>query len=285
MTEDHSETPRLVIYYEDNSVPLINAVDLPYTHVNLSFLVPVEGTDRIVAQDNLTLEVLEHAKRVQESGKQVFASFGGGLQKSQHYHALSGNERQAAEQIVDYVIAHRLDGVDIDYEDFDAMRTGKPYDGVEFLSTLTALVHEMLPAECKVVTHSPEISCVSEGDPVNYGRVLRNVGARIAWLNVQYYNAPEFIDPNSKVVQSYQRLVEGTNGFEPIPPQQLVLGKPFGQPTQRGGFMPVDEIISDLVRPLQSAYGKEFGGVMGWQFSRDPNGDWARRLGKALGIG
>lgn len=284
MTEKQLETPRLIIYYEDNSVPLINAIDLPYTHVNLSFLVPVEGTDRVVAQNNLTPEVMQYAKRVQELGKQVFVSFGGGSQKSQHYQALSGNERQAAEQIVEYVIVHGLDGVDIDYEDFDAMRTGKPYDGVEFLSTLTALVHEMLPAESKIVTHSPEVPLVSEGDPINYGRVLQNVGDQIEWLNVQYYNAPEFIEPVSKIVQSYQRLVEGTDGFEPISPQRLVLGKPFGQPTQRGGFMPVDDLVNELVQPLQGVYGNQFGGVMGWQFSRDPNGEWARKLGNALGI-
>ena len=48
------------------------------------------------------------------------------------------------------------------------------------------------------------------------------------------------------------------------------------------GFSGVDIDFSQVILPLQDAWGSEFGGVMGWEFARDQGGSWAEGIWHGL---
>jgi hypothetical protein len=41
-------------------------------------------------------------------------------------------------------------------------------------------------------------------------------------------------------------------------------------------------MVSQVIVPLQDAWGSEFGGVMGWEFARDQGGTWAEGIWQGL---
>jgi chitinase len=43
-----------------------------------------------------------------------------------------------------------------------------------------------------------------------------------------------------------------------------------------------NNMISQVIMPLQDAWGAEFGGVMGWEFARDQGGMWAQGIWSGL---
>ena len=136
--------PRNVIYYNDGSVPLGNAISLPYTDVILAFLVPADPVDgdytlrgRGGAFDSSGNPNATDIQALQDAGQNVLISVGGqvrgALQPGQagwtsaawQYYAQ--NQDSLVQQVVTYVRANGLSGVDIDYEDDNGF-TGA-YDG------------------------------------------------------------------------------------------------------------------------------------------------------------
>ena len=68
--------------------------------------------------------------------------------------------------------------------------------------------------------------------------------------------------------------------------RQQLLGAPVtaaGASDNGEGYLPVGQLINDVIAPLQTAWGKAFGGVMGFEFALDEDGAWARQIGQALG--
>ena len=48
------------------------------------------------------------------------------------------------------------------------------------------------------------------------------------------------------------------------------------------GYIPLDQIVNNVIAPLQATFGSQFGGVMGWQFAFDQGGGWANGIEQAL---
>ena len=54
------------------------------------------------------------------------------------------------------------------------------------------------------------------------------------------------------------------------------------------GAISLDDMVQNVIPPMLSAYGSQFGGVMGWQFANDgpptydQGGAWANGIGQAL---
>ena len=44
-------------------------------------------------------------------------------------------------------------------------------------------------------------------------------------------------------------------------------------------------MIQNVIKPLKSHFGSQFGGIMGWAFALDQGGAWAKGIGQALGAG
>ena len=48
------------------------------------------------------------------------------------------------------------------------------------------------------------------------------------------------------------------------------------------GFIPLDQMVNNVIAPLKATFGSQFGGVMGWEFALDQAGAWANGIGQAL---
>jgi hypothetical protein len=49
------------------------------------------------------------------------------------------------------------------------------------------------------------------------------------------------------------------------------------------GYITLDDMIQNVITPLKSNFGSQFGGVIGWEFALDQSAAWANGIGKALG--
>ncbi|KAJ3815284.1 glycoside hydrolase [Lentinula aff. lateritia] len=209
-----------------------------------------------------------------------------------------------ADTMAAWVIQYGLDGVDVDYEDFDAINAG---DGKAeaWLASFTRRLRVKLPREDYLLTHAPVAPWFSPGKFGGgaYLTVDSTVGSLIDWYNVQFYNRDYYNDIACSMTCSDLLFVlaEGVNEYTTcaglltnssstwpksalfqiaasgIPLNKLVIGKPALTSDASNGFMNT----STLASCLNTA--KKFGwnaGAMVWEFP-DANSSWitsVRRL-------
>jgi len=283
-----------VIYYNSDHAPLSSIAATPLTHVILSFLIPSEADPKqIEASGNLD-SVWPDVAGLQAAGKKVMISFGGGTATHQTYAQFAEDVPGLAQQIVDFVTQRGLDGVDIDFEDTAGFEKSSSYDGIAFLVSLTKELAASLPEGQNLITHAPQppyLSPYFEGGP--YLKILQEAGADISWINLQYYNNPGFQDPaqitgltSPPFVSSVTGLHQGAGGVT-WPVSKTVVGKPVAKIDAHTGYLPVTDLVSQVVSPLVQTYGTDLGGVMGWQYAQDEEeqGAWHTALASALGLG
>ena len=283
--------PRLVIYYNDARYPLASIASTPFTHVILAFLVPGASDPMKVEPSGNLADTWPDVAKLQQAGKKVLISLGGATATHAAYQALATDVPGLVQQIVELIDQHGLDGVDIDFEDTAGFESSSPYDGVSFLVELSQQLAVALPAGRDLLTHAPQPPYFSPGflgGP--YLEILRQVAAAISWINLQYYNnsgfdAPEQITGLSAepFVSSVTGLARGVGGLK-WPVNKTVVGKPVATNDAGSGYLPPDQLVSEVVTPLAERYGAEFGGVMGWQYAQDAaeNGAWHSALASAL---
>jgi chitinase len=287
--------PKLVIYFNSNRVPLAHAAERALTHLNFAFLVPNAANPLVLEiSGNITAAMLAAIPILQAAGKKVMISFGGGTATPSQYQAMVGNETALAASIADIVRQYGFDGVDIDYEDSNALMHGTPYDGVAFATALTKALFAALQAlggVPKLITHAPQPPYMAgprDGVGWNaYTRIWNDCLGQIDWLNMQYYNNSGFNDPDQAIAH-YRLLTTGWNAVGEVPaligltPAQLVMGKPVARRDAGSGYLPPDQIARAIVAPLLAQPG--IGGVMGWQYASDPDGAWSTAMASALGM-
>lgn len=143
MVTQSSKPPRLVIYYSsETNLSIQQIAGLPYTDIILAFLVPTSASDltlKGMGNWHSLPDLKGSIQTLQTAGKNVLISFGGarGISSDQ-YQAYAENVGGLVADLVDnWVKPYGLNGVDIDFEDTSAFETPSPYNGVDFLSSLT----------------------------------------------------------------------------------------------------------------------------------------------------
>jgi chitinase len=278
--KDMSDTtpPRNIIYYNSNAnpIPLAGIGTLPYTDVIISSLVPDDNLNLHGAGGAFDDKLQSNIETLQNAGKNVLISVGGGKGfKSSAYQSYAQNVPGLVNQIVNnFVIEYGFNGVDIDYEDDNGF-TGV-YDGIKFLSQLTSALAQALPAGQNIITHAPQTPYWDPNAIYNnaYTKIWQQVGNQITWINNQFYNNKSYDATPALKVQWYQTIAQTTG------PQNLMMGATLDPNTE--GYISPDEMVNNVIVPLQAAYGSQFGGVMGWEFSFDSGGDWASEIAQAL---
>jgi len=270
--------PRNVIYFSSgaNQIPLSRIGSLPYTDVIVSFLVPDEDLMLHGAGGAFNSELQSSIETLQDAGLNVLISFGGGKGVStSSYESYAQDVDGLVGQLVTFVTSHGFSGVDIDYED-DAGFTGT-YDGVGFLIALTNGLAQSLPAGQNIITHAPQ---TPYWDPdyhnAPYTQIWQGAGTQITWINNQFYNNPSW-DATPELKVAWYNQIAAITG-----PQKLMAGGLVGPSAADEGFLSLEEMISQVITPLQDTWGPEFGGVMGWEFARDTDGTWADEIWQAL---
>jgi len=181
-----------------------------------------------------------------------------------------------ANKMAAWVKQYNLDGVDVDYEDFQAMNVG---DGKaeKWLTSFTQQLRTQLPQGSYILTHAPVATWFS---PKKFGggaylNVNSAVGNLIDWYNLQFYNQgpTEYTTcdnmlttssdgwPNSAV---FQIAASG------VPLSKLVIGKPATEGDASNGFMSTDTFATCLAQANSKGWDA---GVMVWEFP-DANAAW-----------
>jgi nucleoid-associated protein YgaU len=294
--------PRNVIYFNanNNQIPLAGIARLPYTDVIIANLQPTSAS-------NLTLQgygpafdnnLQSNIQALQKAGKNVLISFGGA--NSQYlttaaYESYARDVNGLVDDIVNnWVMQYGFNGVDIDYED-DAGFTGT-YKGVEFLSALTSGLYQSLaPSGRAIITHAPSTpfwdpqgGYNAPGEDAPYVSIWQKVGDQIAWINNQFYDNQTYDQTAALKVYWYQQIAETTG------PQKLLVGALVGDPAlyepqdPDEGYITIGDMINNVIAPLETQFGSQFGGVMGWEFAQDgpptygEAGSWAMEIWSAL---
>jgi chitinase len=102
------------------------------------------------------------------------------------------------------------------------------------------------------------------------------VGNQIAWINNQFYNNPSWDATPDLKVQWYQSVAAITGA------QKLMVGALVAEVGHDEGYLSLDQMVANVIVPLQVKFGSQFGGVMGWQFAFDQAGAWGNGIGQAL---
>lgn len=276
---------KTITYYNSGAIPLINASELPYDVVNLAFLSSSSSnpfnlvlSGAIAATDSsFTNSTIEAIKAMQHKGQKVLISFGGGTMDSNAYRALSEDTAKLADSLASFVKNNELDGVDIDYEDTPAFTGQAGYNGAQFLVSLTQELRKRLPSPDYIISHAPQPPYLEQGGYMaGYVEVVQQAGQEIDWLNVQFYNNPPWSANPDQIISSYLNYTKLPN----MSPEKVIAGFPVTQNDAGSGYMPVQTIINEVIKPIQQQ--SSLGGIMNWQFSSDHNGDWIKAIAQSL---
>jgi len=203
------------------------------------------------------------------------------------------NPEQVATSLAQFVIDTNLDGVDLDYEDNDAMNAGK---GEDWVIRCTTKLRSLLPAN-KFITHAPQAPYFM-GSPqyVSGGYVTVNtqVGRYIDWYNVQFYNQGDsaydtyttlFVQSNGWAVQTSVSEIAKKCGNNATTLQKIVVGKPVTAGDASNTGYVATSTLAGFLSQAKSSLGW-CGGVMGWQYSSDmqrTGNTWINTLAASLG--
>jgi chitinase len=290
--------PRNVIYYNDaaNPIPLAGISSLAYTDVILGFLLP-DGNGGLAGQgygstipgnsgafDANGNPNPDDITTLQGAGKNVLISLGGSTCSTGDWQQFASDVSGLVQQVADYVINNKLNGVDIDYEDDNGF-TGV-YDGVQFLIDLTNGLAQALPPGQNIITHAPQPPYFDPAGGYNppggtapYTQIWQAAGNNITWFNCQFYQNSSYDEPASTKASWYNAFVT-TQG---VPAPKLLVGTPLAAAAANApAYDPLDQFTSQVIGPLRQEYPGAFGGAMGWEFFYDPDGTWADGVGLAL---
>ena len=178
-----------------------------------------------------------------------------------------------ATKLGNFILNNNLDGVDLDWEDNEAMNRGL---GEAWLIAFTKKLRQMIPDH--VLTHAPQAPYFCKENYKNgaYITVHEQVGHLIDFYNVQFYNQVD------TTYDTYERLFVKSVGFfnktsvkeineRGIPLEMLVVGKPATPAdASNTGYMNQTALGHAVTRAVQESTWRA--GVMFWQFYSDSNG-------------
>lgn len=173
-----------------------------------------------------------------------------------------------ANDLAAFVLKYNLDGVDIDYEDFNAMNAENG-SAETWLTTFTKALRAKLPQGQYILTHAPVAPWFSTSYTSGaYLTVNKNVGSLIDWYNVQFYNqgTSEYTTCTGLLTKSSSTWPK-TSLFQiaaaGVSLDKLVIGKPATSSDASNGYMST----TLLAQCVDTAYQQGWdAGVMVWEF-------------------
>jgi len=180
-----------------------------------------------------------------------------------------------------FVLANKLDGVDLDYEDEKAFGQGT---GAKWVITCTKVLRQYLPQGKYILSHAPQGPHFTTDNMYKdgaYRTVDKEVGQLIDWYNLQYYNQ------GNNAYKTYEDTFFKSTSFKNTAVLELkglkakvVVGKPATAKDAGNGWVPA----STLAEWLQRA-NKETGwcgGAMFWEYISDADKSFASTMRKAV---
>ncbi|KIJ53610.1 glycoside hydrolase family 18 protein [Sphaerobolus stellatus SS14] len=174
-----------------------------------------------------------------------------------------------AKSMADWVKKYNLDGIDVDYEDFDAVNAGTATD---WLATFTSVLRDNLPQGEYAISHAPLAPWFSSGTGSPYTKLHKKVGDKIDFYNVQFYNQGNLYEDCGSLVSSSGGGYPGSSIMEianqGIDSSKIVAGKVATQAdAYSGGYIDPSTLAGCVAQAKNKGWN---GGVMAWQY---PNAD------------
>ncbi|KAJ7180662.1 glycoside hydrolase family 18 protein [Mycena filopes] len=180
------------------------------------------------------------------------------------------NPTTMATTMANWVIQYNLDGIDVDYEDFNAFDAG---DGKAeaWLITFTTQLRTLLPQGSYILTHAPVAPWFAPGGLWGGGGYLKvhaSVGNLIDWYNVQFYNqgASEYTTCTNLLTTSsntWPKTALFQIAASGVPLSKLVIGKPATAGEASNGFMSASTLAGCLATAKSQGWNA---GAMVWEY-------------------
>ncbi|EIW79375.1 glycoside hydrolase family 18 protein [Coniophora puteana RWD-64-598 SS2] len=272
--------PHFVVYSDEwvsgGQFPPTPAQISGFTVFALSFWLssgPADNAETWVQLDNSTRSSIKSSYE-QAGIKLIVSAFG-----STETPASSNNDpTQTAQNLANFVKQYDLDGVDVDFEDFDAMSAGT---GVQWLTTFTQALRKQLPQGQYLLTHAPVAPWFSPGMYTDnaYIQVDDNVGNLIDWYNVQFYNqgSSEYTTCNGLLYESSQTWPNSSVfqlAYTGVEMDKIVIGKPATSGDASNGYMNTTYLAQCVADAKQDGWNA---GVMVWEFP-DAAASWIQSV-------
>ncbi|KAJ7662689.1 glycoside hydrolase superfamily [Mycena polygramma] len=207
-----------------------------------------------------------------EAGIKLLVSFGGETEKP----TTSGADpKDTATTVAQWVKDYDLDGIDVDYEDFDAMSKGT---GEQWVIDFTTQLHTELGIDY-LISHAPIAGWFSaprsDLPGGGYRTIHKSVGDMIDWYNIQFYNSPgEDTTCDNLLMKSNSSYLAGSSVFEinsqaQVPLEKIVIGKPATEKDAESGYMKAPYLATCA---QQAAQKKWTGGIMFWKYTDAASG-------------
>jgi chitinase len=180
-----------------------------------------------------------------------------------------------ANKMAQWVIDHDLQGIDVDFEDFDAFNSGTKAQ--TWLITFTKTLRAKLPAGQYTISHAPVAPWFSNSyKNGGYLAVDRAVGDAIDWYNIQFYNQ------GSNMYTDCEGLLTTSGSAFPktsvmeiaqagVDINKIVIGKPGEAGDASNGFISQSALSACVAKAQKQGWNA---GVMSWEFP-SANAKWA----------
>ncbi|KAI0047160.1 glycoside hydrolase family 18 protein [Auriscalpium vulgare] len=179
-----------------------------------------------------------------------------------------------------WVKQYDLDGIDVDYEDFNAF-DGSSGSAVTWLESFTKQLRVQLPQGQYILTHAPVAPWFQPNAWAGGGYLAidKSVGSLIDWYNVQFYNqgSSEYTTCNNLLTTS-GGTYPGSSVFEiaanGVSLDKIVIGKPGNSGDADSGYMSPSTLASCLVTAKSQGWNA---GVMTWEYP-DAGASWIKTV-------
>ncbi|EJD45693.1 glycoside hydrolase family 18 protein [Auricularia subglabra TFB-10046 SS5] len=268
--------PHWVVYHDkwqnaNNGFPTVDQLR-GWNVLNLAFWITAGPWDNVQAWVWLTdAQRAELKASYATTGiKVVVSAFG----SSEVPTTAGTNPATVANNLANFVKTYNLDGVDVDYEDFNAFDSHSG-SAENWLIDFTRALRAALPAPQYILTHAPVAPWFSPGiwGGGGYLKVHNAVGNLIDWYNIQFYNQNDYNSCDTLLNKSGAQWPK-SSVFEiaasGVPLDKIVIGKPGGAGDANNGIMPTSTLAQCVSQAKSRGWNA---GVMAWQYP-NANAQW-----------
>ncbi|KAJ3805894.1 putative chitinase [Lentinula aff. lateritia] len=271
--------PHFVVYTDKGSEPAPDVSKISgFNTVAMSFLLTSGAADQAKAWETLAQAQKSSIKSAyQKAGIKLIVSAFGSTDLP-----TSSDAKSTAATMAKWVQDNNVDGIDVDYEDLNAMNA---QDGKaeQWLIDFTNALRTQLPQGKYILTHAPLAPWFSASHYKSgaYTKVHKEVGSKIDWVTVSVYDATraegtEYTTCDGLLTSS--PTYPGSAVFEimtgGVSADKVVIGKPGGQADATTGYM----APADLAKCVVTAKGKNWnGGVMSWEYP-EADAQWIKTV-------
>ncbi|KAI0034855.1 glycoside hydrolase family 18 protein [Vararia minispora EC-137] len=187
---------------------------------------------------------------------------------------------KTANAMAAWVKEYNVDGIDVDYEDFDAFNANTG-TAEEWLMSFTKQLRSQLPQGQYILSHAPVAPWFKKDtwSGGGYLAVDQAVGNLIDWYNIQFYNqgSMEYTTCDGLLTASGGSW-PGTSLFEiaanGVSLSKLVIGKPAQASDASNGYIAPATLAGCLVQAKSKGWGA---GVMTWEYPQ-ANSSWIQTV-------